>query len=55
MRPDQNEREKMKREVQEAFRPIFKVLAVAILLALLAACALLIYFLRLAGGIWGGE
>lgn len=44
--------ERIRRELEESMRPVVKGLAVAVILALLAAGALVLYFLHLAGSVW---
>ncbi len=49
---DREERERIRRELEQSMRPVVKGLTVAVILALLAAGALVLYFLHLGGGIW---
>ena len=42
-------------EMRATFRPIIKVVGFLLLLAIAAAGAIVLYFLRLAGHLWGGN
>jgi hypothetical protein len=49
------DRQRIQEELRASMRPLVKIIGVLVLIAIAAGGLILIYFLRLAGGIWGGS
>jgi hypothetical protein len=47
--------QRIQEQLRASMRPLIKVIGVLLLIAIAAGGLILIYFLRLAGGIWGGS
>ena len=52
---DPVERGQREEELRAAFRPLVKVIGILLLIAIAAVGAIFLYFVRLAGGLWGGS
>jgi hypothetical protein len=52
---DSNQQEHVKEELRASMQPIIKIVGVLLLIAIAAGGLIVLYFLRLAGGLWGGN
>jgi hypothetical protein len=52
---DSSRRKEQQEQIRAALQPVIKIVGVLILIAIAAAGTIVLYFLRLAGGVWGGQ
>ncbi len=54
-RTNTNKLSRNEEELRATIRPIIKIVGVLLLIAIAASGLVVVYFLRLAGGLWGGN
>jgi hypothetical protein len=52
---DPSQQKRLQEELRASMRPIIKVVGVLLLVAIAAGGLIILYVLRLAGGLWGGS